>query len=54
MVYSEGLRLDGPAVPIGVSCRICERTDCQQRAFPPVDRKLSVPANERRILPYAI
>ena len=54
VVYSEGLRLDGPAVPIGVSCRICERTDCQQRAFPPIDRRLSVPVNERRVLPYAL
>jgi len=24
--------------PIGVSCRICERLACAQRAFPPMDR----------------
>jgi XRE family transcriptional regulator, fatty acid utilization regulator len=52
LVYSEGIPLDGPAVRIGVSCRICERTDCPQRAFPPVDRNIQVPQNERRVVPY--
>jgi predicted transcriptional regulator len=54
VVYSEGLRLDGAAVPVGVSCRICERPDCHQRAFPPLGRKLTVRPNERRIVPYSI
>lgn len=52
MVYSEGISLDAPAVRIGVSCRICERTNCPQRAFPPVDRNIRVPQNERRVVPY--
>lgn len=52
LVYSEGISLTGPAVRIGVSCRICERTDCEQRAFPPVDRTIFVPGNERRVVPY--
>jgi len=52
LVYSEGISLSGPAVRIGVSCRICERTDCEQRAFPPVDRNIFVPGNERRVVPY--
>lgn len=52
LVYAEGLPLEGTAVPIGISCRICERLDCHQRAFPPLDRRLVVPANERRIIPY--
>jgi hypothetical protein len=54
VVYSEGLQLDGAAVPVGVSCRICERPDCHQRAFPPLGRKLTVRTNERRIVPFAI
>jgi len=54
LVYSEGLDLKGPAVPIGVSCRICERDDCSQRAFPPVDRRLSVPKHERRTVPFRL
>ena len=54
VVYGRGVNLDGPSVPIGVTCRICERDDCSQRAFPPIDRPLRVPANERAIVPYVI
>jgi predicted transcriptional regulator/transcriptional regulator with XRE-family HTH domain len=54
VVYSEGLQLDGQAVPVGVSCRICERPDCHQRAFPPLGRRLTVRANERRVVPFEI
>ena len=52
VVYAAGLDLDGPAARIGVSCRICERDDCPQRAFPPLDRALRVPVNDRRTVPY--
>jgi len=39
MVYSRGLDLTGAnAVPIGPGCLTCERTDCLQRAFPPLRR----------------
>jgi predicted transcriptional regulator/transcriptional regulator with XRE-family HTH domain len=54
LVYSAGLDLQGPAAPIGVSCRICERDDCAQRAFPPVDRRLTVPRFERRTVPFRL
>jgi predicted transcriptional regulator/transcriptional regulator with XRE-family HTH domain len=54
VVYSAGLDLKGPAAQIGVSCRICERDNCQQRAFPPIDRPLRVPPNERAIVPYEL
>ncbi|MDR3508250.1 MAG: short-chain fatty acyl-CoA regulator family protein [Caulobacteraceae bacterium] len=54
VVYSRGLDLTGPAAQIGVSCRICERDNCPQRAFPPIDRPLRVPANERAIVPYVL
>jgi predicted transcriptional regulator len=54
IVYSDGLDLRGPAQPIGVSCRICERLDCSQRAFPPVDRTLFVPRDERWIVPFRV
>ena len=35
-VYADGidLRTGAAATPIGVSCRICPRTDCDQRALP--------------------
>jgi len=54
VVYASGLDLKGPAAPIGVSCRICERDNCSQRAFPPIDRPLQVPSNERAIVPYVL
>jgi predicted transcriptional regulator/transcriptional regulator with XRE-family HTH domain len=54
LVYSAGLSLDAPPVPIGVSCRICERANCHQRAFPPLDRRLVVPSNERGVVPYVL
>jgi predicted transcriptional regulator/transcriptional regulator with XRE-family HTH domain len=54
LVYSAGLDLKGPAARVGVSCRICERDDCAQRAFPPVDRALTVPPHERRSVPFRL
>lgn len=54
LVYADGLDLAGPSAPIGVSCRICERVDCSQRAFPPVDRRFEVRENDRRWLPFAL
>ena len=54
MVYSAGLDLKAPPARIGVSCRICERDDCSQRAFPPVDRRLVVPGDERAIVPFQL
>jgi predicted transcriptional regulator/transcriptional regulator with XRE-family HTH domain len=52
LVYSDGMDLAGRAARIGVSCRICERDDCAQRAFPPVDRGFTVPRFERSIVPF--
>jgi len=54
LVYADGLDLSGPSAPIGVSCRICERVDCSQRAFPPVDRTFEVLENDRRWVPFAL
>ena len=54
VVYADGVALDGRADQIGISCRTCEREHCHQRAFPPLDRKLVVPANERRLVPFAL
>jgi predicted transcriptional regulator/DNA-binding XRE family transcriptional regulator len=44
LVYAEGLdltKLDG-AIGIGPGCRLCERNDCRQRAFPPLQHRLLV------------
>jgi predicted transcriptional regulator/transcriptional regulator with XRE-family HTH domain len=56
LVYADDLDLRNAAAyqPIGISCRICERTACPQRAVPPMERPLSVDPNERGLLPYVI
>ncbi|EZP56155.1 helix-turn-helix domain-containing protein [Sphingomonas sp. RIT328] len=53
-VYGDGLDLAGAdgATPIGPSCRICPRRDCDQRAFPPAGRALLVDPDRRAIVPY--
>ncbi len=56
LVYADGLAVDTPGAfePIGVSCRICERRECHQRAVPPLERALEVTPNVRGPLPYRI
>ncbi|HYI08853.1 MAG TPA: short-chain fatty acyl-CoA regulator family protein [Thermoanaerobaculia bacterium] len=48
-VYADGYNLDNldAAVPIGTTCRLCERVDCEQRAFPPLQHGLKVDENVR-------
>lgn len=55
LVYSRGLDLAdrGGATPIGMGCKICERPDCVQRAFPPVGRPLVVDEGVSGFAPYA-
>jgi len=54
VVYSEGMDLNNKKLqtPIGVSCRICPRVECQQRAFPPLDKELKLDINYRGTSPY--
>jgi predicted transcriptional regulator/DNA-binding XRE family transcriptional regulator len=49
LVYADGYDLENmdAAVPIGTTCRLCERTDCEQRAFPPIQHGLKVDENVR-------
>jgi predicted transcriptional regulator/transcriptional regulator with XRE-family HTH domain len=53
-IYADGLDLaSGRAVtPIGVSCRICPRPDCEQRAYPPSDQTIAVDLFRRGVVPY--
>ncbi len=53
LIYSDGIRLDQPPVPVGVTCRLCDRTDCEQRAFPPLQQTFKVDENLRRSSFYA-
>ena len=53
VVYADHLDLKtAPVTPIGVSCRMCERHECPQRAAPPVDRALLVDPDRRDFVPY--
>ncbi len=56
LIYAEGLDLgqDSAFEPIGISCRICERQNCHQRAVPPLERNLVVDADLRDVLPYRV
>jgi len=47
LVYADGQDLVNleSATEIGIGCRLCERTDCRQRAFPPLNHRLLL--NER-------
>ena len=55
-IYADGLDLRGAgtATPIGVSCRICPRTDCEQRAFPQIGRSLLFDPDDRSVVPYKL
>lgn len=54
LVYADDLDLTRRFEPIGISCRICERTDCHQRSVPPLERRLRVNPDRRGTLPYEI
>lgn len=55
-VYAQGLDLsdDEAATPIGVGCRLCERPNCPQRAFPPVSVDLKIDAHRSSLSPYLL
>ena len=57
-VYADALGvshgLSGTPTPIGISCRLCPRSDCDQRAFPPTDRAIRVDPATRRVVPYSV
>lgn len=55
-IYADGLDLAAraAATPIGTSCRICPRENCDQRAFPPGDRAILVDRDERGVVPYRL
>lgn len=54
LVYADGMDLKGAFEPIGISCRICPRKACPQRAVPPLAQRLRVDPSRRGLLPYEI
>jgi hypothetical protein len=55
LVYADGVDLESreAVVPVGLTCRLCERTDCEQRAFPPIAHPLKVHENVRGVSFFA-
>jgi predicted transcriptional regulator/transcriptional regulator with XRE-family HTH domain len=55
LVYADGYDLDNldAAVPIGTTCRLCERMDCEQRAFAPLQHGMKIDENVRGASFYA-
>ena len=56
LIYADHMDITTPEAfePIGISCRICERTHCHQRSVPPLERRLTIRENERGVLPYEV
>jgi len=54
LIYSRGLDLADPATatPIGAGCKVCERPDCLQRAFPAIGKAILVDENSSTAMPY--
>jgi predicted transcriptional regulator/transcriptional regulator with XRE-family HTH domain len=55
LVYADRYDLANPAtaVPVGITCRLCERLDCRARAFPSIRQPLTVDENVRGISFFA-
>jgi predicted transcriptional regulator len=55
LVYADGVDLASPeaVMPVGLTCRLCERMDCEQRAFPPLQHPLRVHEDVRGVSFYA-
>ncbi|MBO6730759.1 MAG: DUF2083 domain-containing protein [Maricaulis sp.] len=51
IVHADSIRDHDPA-PIGIACRLCERDECAQRAFPPLNRKLEMNPHTLGASPY--
>lgn len=54
IAYADGADLGpGAATPVGVTCRLCERARCRERAHPPLRRKLYVDERRRSLSPFS-
>ena len=51
LVYSAGVALGPETIPteVGVTCRLCDREGCAQRAFPPLHQPLRINENVRGV-----
>nr|WIE91298.1 XRE family transcriptional regulator [Mesorhizobium sp. WSM4875] len=55
-VYADGLDMTSRAAfdPIGISCRICIRSNCVHRSVPPLTHRITVDRQLREAVPYQI
>ena len=55
LIYADGIDLDNreAIVPVGLTCRLCPRDGCEQRAFPALQHPLHVDENVRGISFFA-
>jgi predicted transcriptional regulator len=54
LVYADGYDLKDLklVMPIGLTCRLCERVGCNHRAFPPLNRSLIVDEGLKTVSPF--
>lgn len=54
LIYAAGRDLTSKdaVVPIGAACKLCDRAQCPQRAFPQIGRPLAVDENRSTFAPY--
>jgi len=52
LAYADGLDLERAKVGIGLSCRLCDRSDCRSRAFPPLEHRLILDPLTSSAIPY--
>jgi hypothetical protein len=53
LIYTAGQSAGGEAAtPIGVTCRLCQRTDCTARSEPPIGRQILPDDLRRTSLPF--
>ncbi len=51
LVYADGVDVESneAVVPVGVTCRLCDHHDCEQRVFPPLQHPLRIDENVRGV-----
>lgn len=55
LAYARRLDLATPdAMPVGISCRLCERSNCPQRSAPPALRPFDLDEAARDLSPFAL
>ncbi len=54
LVYSDGVDLENldNAVPVGITCRTCDRSECEQRTLPSLRHPLQIDENIRGVSLY--